>query len=72
MRDAGITMVETGVGDRYVLEAMRAHGYTSAASRAGTSCCWTTRTTGDGTLTALHLLARMADTGTPAGRAGRR
>ena len=43
----------------------------SAASRAGTWCCWTTRTTGDGTLTALHLLARMADTRTPPVGAGR-
>ena len=35
MRDAGITMVETGVGDRYVLEAMRAHNYTLGGEQSG-------------------------------------
>ena len=42
MQDAGITVVETAVGDRYVLEAMRAGSYVSAASSPGTSSCWTT------------------------------
>jgi phosphoglucosamine mutase len=63
MRDAGITMVETGVGDRYVLEAMRAHGYILGGEQSGHVVLLDYATTGDGTLTALHLLARMADTG---------
>ncbi len=65
MRDAGITMVETGVGDRYVLEAMRAHNYTLGGEQSGHVVLLDYATTGDGTLTALHLLARMADTHTP-------
>ena len=65
MRDAGITMVETGVGDRYVLEAMRAHDYTLGGEQSGHVVLLDYGTTGDGTLTALHLLARMADTRTP-------
>jgi phosphoglucosamine mutase len=65
MRDAGITMVETGVGDRYVLEAMRAHNYNLGGEQSGHVVLLDYGTTGDGTLTALHLLARMADTGLP-------
>ncbi len=65
MRDAGITMVETGVGDRYVLEAMRAHSYNLGGEQSGHVVLLDYGTTGDGTLTALHLLARMADTRTP-------
>jgi phosphoglucosamine mutase len=65
MRDAGITMVETAVGDRYVLEAMRAHNYTLGGEQSGHVVLLDYGTTGDGTLTALHLLARMADTHTP-------
>jgi phosphoglucosamine mutase len=65
MRDAGITLVETGVGDRYVLEAMRAHNYTLGGEQSGHVVLLDYGTTGDGTLTALHLLARMADTRTP-------
>ena len=65
MQREGITVVETGVGDRYVLEAMRAHGYSLGGEQSGHVVLLDYATTGDGTLTALHLLARMADTGTP-------
>ena len=65
MRDAGISLVETGVGDRYVLEAMRANGYNLGGEQSGHVVLLDYGTTGDGTLTALHLLARMADTGMP-------
>lgn len=63
MRDSGVTLVETGVGDRYVLEAMRANGYNLGGEQSGHVVLLDYATTGDGTLTALHLLARMADTG---------
>ena len=63
MQREGITVVETGVGDRYVLEAMRAHGYSLGGEQSGHVVLLDYATTGDGTLTALHLLARMADTG---------
>jgi len=65
MQREGITVVETGVGDRYVLEAMRAHGYSLGGEQSGHVVLLDYATTGDGTLTALHLLARMADTHTP-------
>ena len=65
MRDVGITTVETGVGDRYVLEAMRANGFTLGGEQSGHVVLLDYGTTGDGTLTALHLLARMADTRRP-------
>ena len=64
MRDAGIAVRTTAVGDRYVLEELRARRHSaSAASSPGTSCCPTHATTGDGLLTALHLMARVAATG---------
>ncbi|HEX6887379.1 MAG TPA: phosphoglucosamine mutase [Candidatus Nanopelagicales bacterium] len=63
MRREGITVVETGVGDRYVLESMRANGYNLGGEQSGHVVLLDYATTGDGTLTALHLLARMADTG---------
>jgi phosphoglucosamine mutase len=65
MRREGITMVETAVGDRYVLESMRAHRYNLGGEQSGHVVLLDYATTGDGTLTALHLLARMADTGKP-------
>lgn len=61
MRKAGLNVVETGVGDRYVLEAMRAEGYNLGGEQSGHVILLDYGTTGDGTLTALHLLARMAD-----------
>jgi len=63
MREAGLAVVETAVGDRYVLEAMRAHGYTLGGEQSGHVVLLEYATTGDGTLTALHLLAQMARTG---------
>ena len=63
MREQGITTVETGVGDRYVLESMRANNYNLGGEQSGHLVLLDYATTGDGTLTALHLLARMADTG---------
>ncbi len=63
MRDVGIKLVETAVGDRYVLESMRAHDYRLGGEQSGHVVLLDYATTGDGTLTALQLLARMADTG---------
>lgn len=63
MEAAGLRVVETAVGDRYVLEAMRAGGYTLGGEQSGHLVMLDHATTGDGVLTALHLLARMAQTG---------
>lgn len=62
-RREGITLLETAVGDRYVLEAMNAGGYTLGGEQSGHVVMLDHATTGDGVLTALHLLARMASTG---------
>ncbi len=63
MQSVGIRTVETGVGDRYVLEAMRAHGYSLGGEQSGHVILADHATTGDGTLTALQLAARVAATG---------
>lgn len=65
MREAGITTVETGVGDRYVLEAMRAGGYGLGGEQSGHIILAAHATTGDGLLTALQLAARVVQTGRP-------
>jgi phosphoglucosamine mutase len=62
MEAAGIKVVETAVGDRYVLEAMRADGYTVGGEQSGHVILLDYATTGDGILTALQLLARMTQT----------
>jgi phosphoglucosamine mutase len=63
MKRAGITMIETGVGDRYVLEAMREGGFTLGGEQSGHVVMTDYATTGDGLLTALHLLAEVSETG---------
>ncbi|WP_199422710.1 phosphoglucosamine mutase [Actinotalea solisilvae] len=63
MTEAGITTVQTGVGDRYVLEEMRRGGYSLGGEQSGHLIMAAHATTGDGTLTALHLAARVAATG---------
>ena len=56
-------MIETGVGDRYVLEAMRDGNFSLGGEQSGHIIMSDHATTGDGVLTALHVLARMAETG---------
>ena len=63
MRDAGIEVVQTAVGDRYVLEAMRAGGFSLGGEQSGHLVLGDHATTGDGLLTGLQLLGRMAATG---------
>lgn len=63
MREANIEVRETAVGDRYVLEEMRTNGFTLGGEQSGHVVLLEHATTGDGVLTALHLLARMAQTG---------
>ncbi|MFC8304674.1 phosphoglucosamine mutase [Specibacter sp. NPDC057265] len=63
LRDAGITIRETGVGDRYVLEEMRRGGYTLGGEQSGHVIFSKYATTGDGVLTGLQLAAQVAKTG---------
>lgn len=65
MRSAGIEVVETAVGDRYVLEAMRDGGFVLGGEQSGHVVMSEFATTGDGLLTGLHLLAEVARTGRP-------
>jgi phosphoglucosamine mutase len=62
MASAGVTMLTTAVGDRYVLEAMRAGGFSLGGEQSGHVIMSEHATTGDGTLTALHVASRMAVT----------
>ncbi len=62
-QEAGLTVVETGVGDRYVLEAMREGAFVLGGEQSGHVILAEHATTGDGVLTALHLLARVAQSG---------
>ncbi|MBW0117956.1 phosphoglucosamine mutase [Pseudonocardia abyssalis] len=63
MEAAGIAVRTTAVGDRYVLEELRAGGFTLGGEQSGHVVLPTRSTTGDGLLTALRLMARMAGTG---------
>ncbi len=65
MRSAGITVRTTAVGDRYVLEELRAGGYSLGGEQSGHLVLPRYATTGDGLLTALRLMSRMTATGTP-------
>jgi phosphoglucosamine mutase len=65
MRDNGVNLLTTAVGDRYVLEALREHGLSLGGEQSGHVVMPSHATTGDGLLTALHLMARMASTGEP-------
>jgi len=63
MAEAGITVRTTGVGDRYVLEELRAGGFALGGEQSGHLVLPAHSTTGDGLLTALRLMWRMAATG---------
>ena len=60
MADHGITVRQTAVGDRYVLEDMNANGFALGGEQSGHVIMSEFATTGDGVLTGLHLVAEMA------------
>ncbi|HEX5405873.1 MAG TPA: phosphoglucosamine mutase [Pseudonocardiaceae bacterium] len=64
MREHGVQLHTTPVGDRYVLEELRTGGYTLGGEQSGHVLLPGYATTGDGVLTALRLMARVAETGT--------
>ena len=63
MQDHGVRVLQTAVGDRYVLEEMRAGGYALGGEQSGHVVMARHSTTGDGLLTALHLLAQVRSSG---------
>jgi phosphoglucosamine mutase len=63
MRSAGVTVRTTGVGDRYVLEELRAGAYSLGGEQSGHIVMPALGTTGDGIMTGLRLMSRMAQTG---------
>jgi phosphoglucosamine mutase len=65
MREAGIAVRTTGVGDRYVLEELRAGEYSLGGEQSGHIVMPALGTTGDGIATGLRLMARMAQTRLP-------
>jgi len=65
LRQAGIKMVRTKVGDRYVLEEMLKEGYNLGGEQSGHIIFLDHNTTGDGLVTAVNLLKVMAETGKP-------
>jgi phosphoglucosamine mutase len=62
MRDAGIAVHTTAVGDRYVLEALRARDLSLGGEQSGHLVFLDHATTGDGLLTGLSLMSRMCST----------
>jgi len=62
-REKGINIETTKVGDRYVLENMLEHGYNIGGEQSGHVIFLDDNTTGDGLLSALHLLEVMVNTG---------
>ncbi|GAA4406925.1 phosphoglucosamine mutase [Fodinibacter luteus] len=63
MEREGVHVRQTAVGDRYVLEEMRAGGYSLGGEQSGHVIMLDHGTTGDGVLTGLMLAARVAATG---------
>jgi phosphoglucosamine mutase len=65
MRDNGITVIQTPVGDKHVYAAMRDGGYVLGGEQSGHIIQMGHATTGDGVLTGLHLLAAVNRIGVP-------
>lgn len=59
MKEMGINVVQTKVGDRYVLEAMREHGYSIGGEQSGHMILLDHNSTGDGLMTACQFLAAV-------------
>ncbi|MEM1065911.1 MAG: phosphoglucosamine mutase [Pseudomonadota bacterium] len=62
----GIALHRTGVGDRYVVEAMRAGGFNMGGEQSGHIVMTDYATTGDGLIAGLQFLREMVETGQPA------
>lgn len=65
MKERGINVIKTKVGDRYVLEQLQTSGAVLGGEQSGHIIFLEHNTTGDGLVTALHLAAVMQETGLP-------
>ena len=65
LAEVGVEVVRTKVGDRYVVEEMRARGYCLGGEQSGHTVFLDYATTGDGMVTALQVLCAMVDSGRP-------
>ena len=65
MRDHDIEVIQTKVGDRYVLEEMREHGYAIGGEQSGHMILLEHNSTGDGLMTAVQFLAAVKRSGMP-------
>ncbi|MEY3326003.1 MAG: hypothetical protein RL694_890 [Actinomycetota bacterium] len=63
LETAGVSFIATPVGDRYVLEEMVSGGHTLGGEQSGHIIMRKYANTGDGLLTALHLISQMAQSG---------
>jgi|TARA_R100000049_G_C1957106_1_gene115761 phosphoglucosamine mutase len=66
LQSMGLALERTKVGDRYVLERMRAEGFNLGGEQSGHMILTDHATTGDGTMAALSVLASLVRTGKPA------
>lgn len=65
LNDQGLNLARTKVGDRYVVEHMRSHGYNLGGEQSGHMIMSDFATTGDGLVAALQVLAVVQDTNKP-------
>jgi phosphoglucosamine mutase len=72
LRDLGLSVQRTQVGDRYVVEHMRAHGYNVGGEQSGHIVLSDYTTTGDGLIAALEVLSVMVQSGRKLSEVGRR
>jgi phosphoglucosamine mutase len=72
LKDLGLSLVRTPVGDRYVVEHMRKHGYNVGGEQSGHIVLSDFTTTGDGLVSALQVLAVVVSTGRPVSEVCRR
>lgn len=63
IKDIGLDFIRTDVGDRYVLEHMRAHGYNMGGEQSGHIIMSDYNTTGDGLTAAIQILSIMVERG---------
>ena len=72
LRDIGLTLERTQVGDRYVVDHMRANGFNVGGEQSGHIVLSDYNTTGDGLIAAIEVLCALEDTGNSVSELGRR